>query len=94
LKYSLQFAPQTKKDLKKLPKEIQKFIFDSLEIFVKNFSDTYENELIKKGKIKKLKGEWSGFYRLRLRSYRVIYRKETDKFVILVVRVRHRKEIY
>jgi len=94
LKYTLHFAPQIKKDLKKLSKEIQKFILDSLENFVNNYSDNYEIELMKTGKIKKLKGEWSGFYRLKLRSFRVIYKKEVDKLIILVVRIRHRKEVY
>ena len=94
MKYSLLFAPQTKKDFRKLPKEIQKFIIDSLELFIKNFSDDYERELLKTGKIKKLKGEWSGFYRLKLRTYRVIYKKEIKKLIILVVRDRHRKEVY
>ena len=64
MKYSLLFAPQTKKDFRKLPKEIQKFIIDSLELFIKNFSDDYERELLKTGKIKKLKGEWSGFLQI------------------------------
>ena len=94
MKYTLHFAPQIKKDLKKLSKEIQKFILDSLENFVNNYSDNYEIELMKTGKIKKLKGEWSGFYRLKLRSFRVIYKKEVDKLIILVVRIRHRKEVY
>ncbi|KAA0257500.1 type II toxin-antitoxin system RelE/ParE family toxin [Deferribacter autotrophicus] len=94
MSYTLKFAPQTKKDLKKLPVYIQKFILNSLKEFANNFSNEYEAELIKTGKIKKLKGEWEGFYRLRLRTYRVIYQKNANELVILIIRISHRKNIY
>jgi len=41
-----------------------------------------------------LQGEYKGLYRLRLRTYRLIYEKQNDKLVILVLRVSHRKDIY
>lgn len=53
-----------------------------------------EKELIKITKIKALQGEYKGLYRLRLRTYRLIYEKQNDKLVILVLRVSHRKDIY
>jgi mRNA interferase RelE/StbE len=39
----------------------------------------YEQELLKTGKIKKLQGMDEELYRLRLRTYRVIYKKEEDR---------------
>jgi mRNA interferase RelE/StbE len=35
-----------------------------------------------------------GFYRLRLRNYRVIYEKIEDRLVIHIVRIAHRREVY
>ena len=46
------------------------------------------------GKIKKLKGQDEDLYRLRLRLYRIIYKKYEDKLVILVVHVTTRENTY
>lgn len=45
------------------------------------------------GQSKKLKGSESS-YRLRVGNYRVIYQVDTDSKVIVVYRVRHRKDAY
>jgi mRNA interferase RelE/StbE len=45
--------------------------------------------------IKRLKGkEFTGLERLRVGSYRVIFRREEDRLIVLVLRIGHRKEIY
>ncbi|WP_430385341.1 type II toxin-antitoxin system RelE family toxin [Arcobacter acticola] len=44
--------------------------------------------------MKALKGEFKGLYRLRLRTYSVIYEKRNERLVILVLRVSHKKDIY
>ena len=46
------------------------------------------------GKIKKLQGQEEELYRLKLRSYRVIYKKYEDRLVILVVHVTTREGAY
>ena len=93
-KYSLYFDKKASKDLLSLDKSVRNFILDELEIFINNFDETYEKELIKITKIKALQGEYKGLYRLRLRTYRLIYEKKNDKLIILVLRVSHRKDIY
>ena len=93
-KYSLDFDKKASKDLLSLDKSVRNFILDELEIFINNFDETYEKVLIKITKIKALQGEYKGLYRLRLRTYRLIYEKHNDKLVILVLRVSHRKDIY
>jgi len=93
-KYSFIFHPKAKKELDKLDSQTKVFVVKSLSEFIDNFSNKYEVELISKGKIKKLKGNWEGFYRLRLRNYRVIYEKYNSKLLIHIVRVAHRKEVY
>ncbi|MDD3324517.1 MAG: type II toxin-antitoxin system RelE/ParE family toxin [Sulfurospirillaceae bacterium] len=94
MKWKLKFAQSVKQDLKKINPVDTEMIFKSLEQFEQNFDEAYEKELISSSKIKKLKGEWEGFFRLRLRSYRVIYEKIGDEVIILVVRVAHRQGVY
>jgi len=92
--YGLEFARASKKELKKIDKHNQVFILDSLDDFVQNFSSEYEKNLISSGKIKKLQGQEETLHRLKLRSYRVIYKKFEDKLVILVVHITTREGAY
>lgn len=92
--YSLDIDKKASKDILSLDKSTRNFILDELESFINNFDEEYEKELIKLTKIKALKGEFKGLYRLRLRTYRVIYEKINNKLVILVLRVSHRKNVY
>lgn len=41
-----------------------------------------------------LKGELAGRYRYRVGNYRVMYRIEDDKRVVIVLLIKHRKDIY
>mgnify|MGYP000744448521 FL=1 len=93
-KYNLEFDKKASKDILSLDKNTRKFILNELEIFISNFDKEYENELIKRSKIKALKGEFRGLNRLKLRTYGVIYGKHNDKLIILVLRVSHRKNVY
>jgi mRNA interferase RelE/StbE len=81
-------------DINSLDRATQKFIIDSLDEFANNFNSEYEKNLIKLKKIKLLQGDMQGFYRLKLRTYRVIYKKYKNKLVIYVVRVQHRNKVY
>ncbi len=92
--YSIEFFNSAKKDLKSIDKQNQAFIIDSLDEFVLNFSSINEKSLMQSGKIKKLKGQKDTLYRLKLRMYRVIYKKYEDKLVILVVHVTSRESAY
>jgi mRNA interferase RelE/StbE len=92
--WSLRFASGVVKDLRKIDRADARFIIDSLQPFARDFRDRDEAELRKSGMVKELTGKWKGLYRLRLRSYRAIYKKYGETLVILVVRVAHRKEAY
>ena len=92
--YTLEFTASIKKEFKRIDKQSQSFILDSLEDFVKNYSSNYESSLMQTGKIKKLQGQKETLYRLKLRSYRVIYQKYENKFVILVLHVTTREGAY
>lgn len=92
--YSLAFEKSVKKDFKKINISDIRFIKESLFTFIRNFSSSYEQELVRLGKIKKLKGEAQDLYRLKLRTYRIIYKKENDKLIILVLAVKSRENSY
>ena len=92
--YTLEFEKSVKKDFKNINISDIKFIKESLFAFIENFSFEYEQELLRTGKIKKLQGMDEELYRLRLRTYRVIYKKEEDRLIILVVSVKSRENSY
>ena len=92
--HTLEFHPAAKKELDKFDHQAKACVVQSLGLFIDAYSPEYEVELMQQSKVKKLKGEWKGFYRLRLRNYRVIYEKIHERLVIHIVRVAHRKEVY
>ena len=92
--YSLELKKSVKKDFKNINISDIRFIKESLYDFTNSFSSEFEQELLKTGKIKKMQGIEEELYRLKLRSYRVIYKKENDKLVILVVSVKSRENSY
>ena len=92
--YSVVYKKTAIKDFKRIDKTNLKYLTDSILEFINNFSFEYEQELLKTGKIKKLQGMDEELYRLRLRTYRVIYKKEEDRLIILVVSVKSRENSY
>ena len=92
--HTLFFKSSVKKDFRHISKADIGFIKESLETFISAFDATYEQELLKTGKIKKLQREVETLYRLKLRRYRVIYKKENDVLVILVLSVKSRENSY
>jgi len=92
--WQLEFDPGVLKDLKRLARQDQRFIMDSLDKIAFGWSASYARALSETGKLKRLSGEWKGFSRLRLRTYRVILKEQSHRLVIIVVRVGHRREVY
>ena len=85
--YKLKFIGKALNDLKKIDRAHQKIIKEKLLILA-------ENPEALKSNIKKLTGTKDDYYRLRVGSYRVIFKREEKKLIILIVRIGHRKEIY
>ncbi|MCF7954118.1 MAG: type II toxin-antitoxin system mRNA interferase toxin, RelE/StbE family [Spirochaetales bacterium] len=44
--------------------------------------------------IKKLKGDYSAFYRFRIGDYRLFYTIDNEKIIIFIIDIRHRKDAY
>lgn len=92
--YSLELSKSSLKDLKKIDKHNQTNLLDSLEDFISQFNNEFEISLMNSGKIRKLKGQAEELYRLKLRSYRVIYKKIDNKLLILVLHIITRENTY
>jgi mRNA interferase RelE/StbE len=41
-----------------------------------------------------MRGKGTGLYRLRVGSYRIVYRIQAERVCVLVIRVGHRAEVY
>ena len=85
--YTLKFLGKALQDLKKIDLPFQKIIKEKLLILT-------ENPAVLKNNVKKLTGTKEDYYRLRVGSYRIIYEKRDKEFIILTMRIGHRREIY
>ena len=94
MRWELKFKNSVKKDFNNIGFLESAKIMKSLNDFIENFSEDQERILLKNGNIKRLKGSLEGCYRLRLRTYRVIYEKRENDLIILVLRVGSRGDIY
>lgn len=85
--YAIEFLPSAKKELKKLDFVIQQQIKGKILLLASD-PDKLKNN------IKALKGEYSGKFRLRIGSYRIVFRIVDEQVLIIVIRIGHRKEVY
>ncbi|GAB4511201.1 MAG: type II toxin-antitoxin system RelE/ParE family toxin [Anaerolineae bacterium] len=83
--YRLELSENAEESLRKLDKTVLQRIIRKLRWLAQN-ADTIAHTA--------LKGEWSGFFRLRIGDYRVIYRLDSEGQIIVVELVGHRREIY
>ena len=83
--YGIVFMPQATDDLRRLDKPIAQRIIYKLKWLSQNFSDLVP---------KALAGELSGFYRLRVGNYRVIYTAKREERLLMVHLIGHRQDIY
>ena len=85
--YKVEYTEQAIKKLKKIDKHTQFFILAWIE---KNLVDCENPRQHGKGLTANRSGEW----RYRVGDYRIIAEIEDDKVIILVLTVRHRREVY
>lgn len=82
--FSIEFRPSVLKDIERFPRRdwmrIKKKIVDLSE----NLPDPATT---------KMKGN-NSFHKIRSGDYRIIYEIHSDRLVILVVKVGHRKDVY
>ncbi len=81
MKYKIEWDKKAVKELEKLPNNIINNILSRVSVLKE---DPFHKKLI---------GSDSS-YRLRVSDYRVIYEVITDEKLIIIYRVRHRKNVY
>jgi mRNA interferase RelE/StbE len=74
--YRINYLDEAIKELSYLDKPIQRIIKEKIDLLAKNPE-------VLKNNIKALKGEYSGKYRLRVGTYRIIYRLEHEIITII-----------
>ncbi len=85
--YKLVFLDKAANELKKIDRARQKIIKAKLLILAKNPAALKNN-------IRRLSGPEEALYWLRIGAYRVIFKKDEARLIILINRVGHRKELY
>jgi mRNA interferase RelE/StbE len=82
--YTLQIDDKVIKDLKKIDKIWQKRILSKIKIILTTNPHSG----------KKLVGNLSPFWRIRVGDYRVIYQIEEEIVTVEVIKIKHRREVY
>ncbi len=81
MRYNVELKPKAEKDLKGMPTDDARKMYDALL--------TLESGL--KGDVKKLAEYWPE-YRLRVGNWRALFEVKEDR--IIIYRIRHRREAY
>ncbi len=84
MSYTIRIDDKVIKDLKKIDKTWQKRILHKIKTTL--VENPYSG--------KKLVGDLSPFWRLRVGDYRVIYTIEEKIVTVEIVKIRHRKDVY
>ncbi len=82
--HRISFKPAVQRQLRKLPRQVQARLLDRIE---KLAEEPYPPGA------KKLKAEID-LFRVRVGDYRIVYTVQDDSFVVLIVRVGDRRDIY
>jgi mRNA interferase RelE/StbE len=83
--YAIGFRQTAANDLKRLDRPTIERILSKL-LWLARFVDTVHHE--------ELTGQWTGYYRIRVGDYRIIYQIEHTEQLIIVEAIGHRREIY
>jgi len=82
--YAIEYTASARRDLRSLDRQIQQRVADKIE-------DLAENPF--PPSVKKFQGE-ANHWRIRVGDYRIVYRIDSQRVVVVIVRVAHRREAY
>ncbi len=83
--YQVSILDDAEHDLEQLDKPISKRVAKRIGWLAENLDHI---------KPEPLSGEWARFFKLRVGDYRVIYKIAHDDQLIIVYRIRHRRDVY
>ena len=83
--YKIEFRPAARRDLKDLPRDVLDRVSRKIFALAENPRPLG---------VEKLSGSEEDFYRIRVGDYRVLYRIEDRILLIIIIKVRHRREVY
>jgi mRNA interferase RelE/StbE len=83
--YTVAILPAALRTIQSLPRNLRERVRDKIESLAQN-PRPYG--------VKSLQGSQKGHLRLRVGDYRIIYRIEDERLLVLVVAVGHRREVY
>ena len=85
MKYRVVLTPTALKDLKKLPKTLQRRLKEKLKFYIGQAEPLdYSVQLVGNKK--------AGEYRFRIGDYRIVFDKQDDTLIILYIE--HRRDVY
>jgi mRNA interferase RelE/StbE len=84
-RYTVTILPSALRALQSLPRNVRERIREKIDLLAEN---------PRPPGIKALQGSQKGFLRLRVGDYRVLYRVEDDRLLVVVVTIGHRREVY
>ena len=82
--FVIAFTRSARKDIRAVPGDIQSRVLSAIQALA--------DDPRPQG-VKRLTG-LDDLYRIRVGAYRVVYRVHDDQLEILIIRVRHRREVY
>jgi mRNA interferase RelE/StbE len=82
--YKIEIKKSAQKEIRKLPLEIREKV---VSIINQLYDDPVPTEA------QKIKGS-DNIYRIRQGAYRIVYRLYKNELLVIVIRVRHRKDVY
>ncbi|MFN6221204.1 MAG: toxin [Anabaena sp. CRKS33] len=85
MSYSVSFESESITDLDNLDQVVRLRILNKIQWLSVNFEQITPLSLT---------GQWSGFYKLRVGDYRVMYELDIEEQLIIIIRIGHRREIY
>jgi mRNA interferase RelE/StbE len=85
MSYSVSFESESITDLDNLDQVVRLRILNKIQWLSLNFEQITPLSLT---------GQWSGFYKLRVGDYRVIYELDIEEQLIIIIRIGHRRDIY
>jgi len=83
--YSIEYDNAAGRELAKLPRHVQVQVRRRIDALAKN---------PRPPSVETLQGDLKGLLRIRSGDYRVVYSVEDRSLVVLVLRIRDRKEVY